>query len=184
VRIQACINAEDDLIKAQEAALEEIRDTAQDYREITARISRHEEANELTKIGLHDLVNALYYLIDPNSAEYEQNKRYRAMLKQAWDGQEVEDTREWHTVNSGEWLILNDEDADKLWEEQLRNICEEVYLPDLPEAVRPYFDIEKWIEDAKADGRGHTLSGYDGQEIELDSDFSLDGDSLFAYRIN
>ena len=39
------------------------------------------------------------------------------------------------------------------------------------------FDEEMWKRDARMDGRGHSLSSYDGNEEELDGGF-------YAFRIN
>ena len=35
---------------------------------------------------------------------------------------------------------------------------------EIPEHLRFYFDEEKWKDDARMDGRGHSLSSYDGHE--------------------
>jgi|SRR5665647_868490 len=42
-------------------------------------------------------------------------------------------------------------------------------------------DIDEFIEDAiSADGRGHFLSSYDSEEVEL----RINGEYLYAYRLN
>lgn len=110
------------------------------------------------------------------------------------------------TANGGEWLVVTDSEATKACKEQLRDtlwafsidfiashsrmelstrakaaivkmqseLCE-----DCNEIIACIVrSITALINDAiKADGRGHTLSGYDGEEIELDN-------GLFAYRVN
>ena len=35
---------------------------------------------------------------------------------------------------------------------------------EMTDQVRQYFDAKKWKRDAKMDGRGHSLNGYDGGE--------------------
>ena len=82
-----------------------------------------------------------------------------------------------------EYRILTDFEADKAWEESLENYIEECILPEIPELARNYFDSERWIEDAKIDGRGQNLAHYDGNENE--ETFTLNGDELtyYIYRI-
>jgi hypothetical protein len=78
---------------------------------------------------------------------------------------------------SEEYLVLTDAEANARWEEALDNYLEEVILPELPEFAARYFDEDKWKRDARFDGRGHSLSPYDGDEIE-------GRDGLYIYRIN
>ena len=80
----------------------------------------------------------------------------------------------------GEFMILTETEADDLWDEQLENYIDENILPELPEAYRNYFDCEAWKRDAKFDGRGHTLSSYDGNEYEI----FIDEECYLAYRTN
>ena len=78
---------------------------------------------------------------------------------------------------TGEYAIGTDSECDDAWEESLDNYIDECIIPELPESMVNYFDDESWKRDAKYDGRGHSLSSYDGNEIELDDD-------LFMYRIS
>lgn len=75
-----------------------------------------------------------------------------------------------------EYLVLTDREADDKWEESLDNYIDEFIISELPESVTRYFDDEKWKRDARHDGRGHSLSTYDGEENEQ-------GD-YYIYRIN
>lgn len=61
-----------------------------------------------------------------------------------------------------EYLVITDEEGDELWDEQLENYIDECL--EIPDSVKPYFDREKWKADARNDGRGHSLAGYDGEE--------------------
>ncbi len=65
-----------------------------------------------------------------------------------------------------EYLICDDEEADKAQDEDFDNYLDDCVLPELPENARRYFDTEQWKEDAKHDGRGHSLARYDGHEHE------------------
>jgi hypothetical protein len=78
------------------------------------------------------------------------------------------------------YIVLTDEEADEMWEEQLDSYLEECIYDSLPDWVRGYFDDEAWKRDAKMDGRGHSLATYDGHEHYervFDTDF-------YIYRIN
>lgn len=81
---------------------------------------------------------------------------------------------------SARWMVLTDEEADEKWEESLDSYIEDCILSELPEAYRFYFDDEKWKRDAKHDGRGHSLAGYDGEENEE----TINGTTYYIYRTN
>ena len=84
------------------------------------------------------------------------------------------------TVSSNEeYMVLLDDEAETMWDEQLENILDELALAEVPESLRTYFDREKWIQDAKIDGRGHTLSSYDGNE----NDYHFGGVDFYIYRM-
>lgn len=61
-----------------------------------------------------------------------------------------------------EFWIMDDTAADSAWDESLENYLDECVAG----ADGPYFDREAWKRDARFDGRGHCLNGYDGNEIE------------------
>ena len=63
-----------------------------------------------------------------------------------------------------EWDILTDEEADRAWNAALDSYLEDCVYPELSGNLAHYFDDEKWKRDAKYDGRGHSLSGYDSAE--------------------
>ena len=62
--------------------------------------------------------------------------------------------------------------------ESLNNYIEESVLPEIPEYLQPYFDEERFKDDCKQDGRGHSLNHYDGNELEIE----FDGTNYYAYR--
>ena len=80
------------------------------------------------------------------------------------------------STDDGDYVIGTDDEADSSWRKALNYYLEESIYPELPENLVYYFDDKKWIKDAEQDGRGHALSSYDGEELEI-----LD---LYAYRIN
>jgi hypothetical protein len=65
----------------------------------------------------------------------------------------------------------------RAWEKIIGDSCESAN----PIVRALIDDFDHFVADAiKADGRGHFLAGYDGEERELRT---ADGDFLFAYRI-
>jgi hypothetical protein len=80
-----------------------------------------------------------------------------------------------------EYLVLTDDEADELWDEQLDNYLDECVLPELPESARMYFDRDSWKSDARMDGRGHSIASYDGNEDEVQDE---DGNYFYIYRTN
>ena len=79
-----------------------------------------------------------------------------------------------------EYFVVTDDEADELWEEYLDNYIEEVILPEINKHYRNYFDNESWKKDARMDGRGHSLSSYDGYEYSEE----INGETYYIYRIN
>lgn len=79
-------------------------------------------------------------------------------------------------IQGNEYLFGTDDEMDKLWDEDLDNCIDECILPEVPEAFKKYFDNEKWKDDARYDGRAHSLARYDGNEESY-------GDYYF-YRTN
>lgn len=82
--------------------------------------------------------------------------------------------------NTSDWLVCTDQEADDAWEKDLDNYIDECVLPMIPEGYRNYFDDEKWKRDARYDGRGHSLSKYDGDECNQE----INGTTYYLYRQN
>jgi len=92
-----------------------------------------------------------------------------------------EDYEEAKTLFDNEdYLVLTEEEAGERWDEYLENYIEDCILPELPESLQNYFDNESFIKDCKMDGRGHSLSSYDGNELEQ----VVVDTSYFIYRQN
>lgn len=106
------------------------------------------------------LALAQYLDVEPDDIDYEGNDRY--------------------TYNDEEYLVCGDEEADRYWDEELENYIDECILPDLDDRYKMYFDNEKWKNDARYDGRGHTLNRYNGsEEVE-----HIDGIDYYIFRQN
>lgn len=134
----------------------------------------------------HKLVNAIYTLIDwtPSGA---QEESYVFTVREAWEGGEIKDRRTWYETNSGEYLVVTDEEADKAWDENLESYIDDCM--EIPDHVKPYFDREAWKKDARMDGRGHCLSGYDLSErqvevLSLSHDDQRTMTTYYIYRQN
>lgn len=89
---------------------------------------------------------------------------------------EIDGTRV--TVQGIDYLAGDDEQMDAEWDEYLENYIDECILPEVNENYRKYFDNEAWKDDAKGDGRAHSLNSYDGTEEEA----KINDTYYFAYR--
>lgn len=112
------------------------------------------------------------------------NKRIQALAQHLDVG--VEDLQEDRyneqliLYGSQEYLVVTDDEADVLWDENLDNYLEDCVYPDLPGNMKSYFDDEAWKSDARMDGRGHSLSYYDGCE---DCE-TVEDEDYYIYRQN
>lgn len=117
-------------------------------------------------------INILYSLLK-GAGESIQQKYIKA-----WFGQPIEDDRELQDVDDGTYLVVTDEEADEIWEKYLDNYIDKCM--EIPKYLEPYFDREGWKEDARGDGRAHSLSGYDGKEDYQE----VNGTDYYIYRAN
>lgn len=69
-------------------------------------------------------------------------------------------------INGETLLVLTDDEADDRWNDELDAYLDEYVYSELPKNFAPYFNEEKWKQDARFDGRGHAISHYDGCEVE------------------
>lgn len=83
-----------------------------------------------------------------------------------------------YSIGCREYAVGTNAEADEAWDQALDSYLDDCgVLDSIPENLRGYFDRDAWKADARHDGRGHALSGYDGQEMELAGDF-------YAFRLN
>ena len=78
------------------------------------------------------------------------------------------------------YRVYTDNEADNEWDKYLDNYIDECVLPEIPQSYRTYFDDEKFKQDCKYDGRGHSLASYDGQEREQ----KVNDTWYYLYKIN
>jgi len=85
-----------------------------------------------------------------------------------------------------QYAVGTDEEADTAWDQSLDNYIEECITPELDfdklGTLGAYvtFNEDAWKRDARMDGRGHSLSNYDGNEEEV----SIGGTLYAIYRTN
>lgn len=93
----------------------------------------------------------------------------------------TEERNDTYSHEGAEYLVLTDYEADQALSESLDNYLDECVYPGLPAVAVQYFDQEAWKRDAVlSDGRGHSLSPYDGEEHEV----KIDGTWYYIYRVN
>lgn len=76
------------------------------------------------------------------------------------------------------YIAGDEEEMNQAHEEEIQQYIDDCVLHELPEQYRKYFDNEAFIEDCKADGRGHSLARYDGEELS----WIINDTEYFAYR--
>lgn len=81
-------------------------------------------------------------------------------------------------IDGEEYKVLTDDEAEAEWDEYLDDYIDN-YI-EIPEHVLPYFDRESWKDDARQDGRGHSLATYDGNENEE----TVCNTTYYIYRTN
>ena len=85
------------------------------------------------------------------------------------------------SAEGGEYAVGTDEQADSAWEASLDSYIDECIMPEIKDkTLAQYFDTEAWKQDARMDGRGHSLNSYDGNEDEQE----VDGVTYYIYRTN
>jgi hypothetical protein len=159
------------------------------YNTLAREIRNNPETEAMSKVGLHSLVNTLYAL-SPENAEYERNDKYgngelrwhTRLMHATFNGGTLEDTRPMARRSSAEYMVLTDSEAEDRWGQDLRDYCEEHVLAEIPASSRAFFNIAAWVENAKTDGRGHSLSGYDGQEHTATDPETKE--EFYVYRTN
>lgn len=93
-----------------------------------------------------------------------------------------EDYGETYSLGRQQYLVLTDDEADDMWDEEIERYIDDCILPELPEQYQSYFNRESFREAAQMDGRGHILASYDGDEHETEDPET--GEDLFIYRVN
>jgi hypothetical protein len=177
---------------------------------LDARFTVYEDIEKaMTEKDLHfeDFMlhpNDLWHLVasDPENAD----KWHVYAIRAAFNGLGIEDRREKHYVDDGEYLVLTDDEADERAREYIEEslwafnasfmfgmtgLSEKIFIAlsqqyeDANDAildlVRSTCGIDSLVEAAiAADGRGHFLSSYDGEENEIE----YEGESYYIYRVN
>jgi len=110
------------------------------------------------------IVNFLFHLYSEPS--YGRDK-FQNTCKQAFDGLTVDEYRELQNTNSGEYLVLTEDEADEKAREGVESYIDDCL--EIPKHIENYFDRERYIDDILSyDGRASQLASYDGEEHEYD----------------
>ncbi len=80
-------------------------------------------------------------------------------------------------VDGCTYMVLSDDEADDAFDNYLESMLDDDGI--VPGGSGPYFDRDRWKDDAKIDGRG-CMAGYDGAEQE----FSTNSGWWYLYRTN
>ena len=128
------------------------------------------DADELSSIA--DLFKEWFELKDID----EDTERILALVEQTDDDYSTCKS----AIDDSNWIVTTDDEADELWEESLNQYLDDCVLPELPESAQYYFNRDDWVSDAKMDGRGHSLSSYDGEEFYQ----TINGTTYYLYRCN
>jgi len=67
-------------------------------------------------------------------------------------------------ADGAEYLVLDEDEMESRVEDCLENLLDDC----IEGADGPYFNREAWKRDARMDGAGHILSGYDGSHDDYD----------------
>ena len=118
------------------------------------------------------------YVDEEATEEEQQEQRDEAILEVT---KELDNIVEGHdnmfSYYNADYYVLTDSEADDMEDQLLDNYIDECL--EIPNGIRPYFDEEKWKSDARMDGRGHTISSYDGCEYEE----TVEGTTYYIYRV-
>ena len=154
------------------------QDFLQDYDEKVIALAQHLDLN---------LEPDFESYVDEEASAEEQEEQRAEAIKEVTDELDSIVENSWGTYNyyGREYDVLTDEEADDRWEQELDNYIDECIMPELEKAedsigirISYYFDDEAWKRDARIDGRGHTLSRYDGCEYEE----KVNGTWYYIYR--
>ena len=95
-------------------------------------------------------------------------------IKDNYEEVEVEE----YNDDNNDWKVYTNSEADEAWDKELDYFIDDCVLPEIPERYRGYFDDEKYKQDCKYDGRGHSLARYDGCEREQE----VEGTTYYLYK--
>ena len=117
--------------------------------------------------------------VDEEATEEEQEEQRAEAIKEVTDELDsiVEGYGNMFSYYNEDYYVLTDSEADDMEDQQLDNYIDECL--EIPDDIRPYFDEEKWKNDARMDGRGHIISTYDGCEYEE----TVEGTTYYIYRV-
>ena len=75
-----------------------------------------------------------------------------------------------------DYTVFTDSEADAAWDDYLESYIDDCL--EIPDHLENYFDREAFKSDARVDGRGHSLSSWDGNEFE----YKVNGEWFYVYK--
>ena len=126
-------------------------------------------------------------LTDTIDQRFDHPERVRALMANLGLTRWTEiDENPWNThefsADGAEYEVLTDDEANDRWDQALESYIDDCIMPELPEPLASYFDVEAWKRDARFDGRGHAINHYDGgEDWEKDPET---GEEFYIYRTN
>jgi hypothetical protein len=122
---------------------------------------------------IHWYANGFYHLI--STEDKDANQWHVYALRAAFNGEPIEDRREYGYRDSGQYRVLTDDEADEAASESVRSYVEDCVLEEIPEQYRMWFDTDGFVKHCvKEDGRAHSIATYDSEENSVDIDASWD----------
>jgi hypothetical protein len=148
-----------------------------------AEIEEAEEERKGAPISYTDDGQLIDIIADARECSQDEAERVAALVKMfdlsINDLSDVEISDSRATVQGIDYHFGTDEEMDIVHEEYLQNYLDECVLSEIKDDnLKRYFDSEQWIEDAKQDGRAHSLNNWDGSEEEA----KVNNTFYFAYR--
>lgn len=115
---------------------------------------------------MHDLQTIIEMNKEPEGQPMDKLQALTEYLQEGDIMESSYDDSMFETQDGSEYMVLTENEADERWEDSLDSYLEDYVYPELAGNLAQYFDDEKWKRDARYDGRGRSLSHYDGNEDE------------------
>lgn len=157
------------------------------FREVLEEMLEEEECTLENGEGSADDLFICKYYDDPFE-DFDSPEKARALASfldlefDSWDDIQEESSNEFKFGQNKWYLVLDDMEADDAFDNSIDNYIEECVLPEIPKQYQAYFDDDSFKSDCKLDGRGQSLSPYDGEENEGQDPESKE--YFFIYRTN
>jgi hypothetical protein len=138
---------------------------------VKGKTEKEKNAIAYLKSQIHGISNSLYHLLSKGTDSY------LVCFRCAWNDKPIPDQRTWNEKNAGEYRVLTGSEADSACEDYL----DEDMWREAVSAENTTESYDDWKDTViNFDGRGQTLSSYDGSEEEQE----VNGTTYYIYRTN